>query len=168
MSLLVEGGFDRGLWDPSCSPHSQAPCSHLLGSLPCPLCSSHASLPAVPAHQELTASKPLLIPFANHRPHLSLLFMYLLRSPALHTVPEVTLPSPCPSALLCSHLLYFSPYAITIRPFISFSFPFHGNAHSGRAGISSLMFIAAFSLPGNYEVLFAGSLYGSFLPSITE
>lgn len=75
MSLLIEAGFDHCLWDTSCCPHSHAPCSHLPGPLPPSLCSSCARLPAVPEHEVLSASKPLLVPSANHKPHLCLLFL---------------------------------------------------------------------------------------------
>lgn len=123
MSLLIEAGFDRCLWDTSCCPHSHAPCSCLPGPLPPSLCPSCARLPAGPVHGGLSASEPLLVPSANHRPHLCLLFLYLPRSPCLHTVREVALPPPRPSPLLRPHLLYFSLHAITIRPFLVLPLP---------------------------------------------
>ena len=106
MSLLVEAGFDHGLWDPSCSPGSQAPCSHLLSSLPGSLRSSCAALPAVLVHQALSASKPPFVPFTNHRPHLCLLSLHFPRKPSLHTEHKVSLASPRTS--LPSPALFFS------------------------------------------------------------
>ena len=169
MSVLVEAGLDQGLWDPSCSPLFPGSVFAPAGLSP----SLAHSVPAVPAsallkHPRHALPQSLPRPLANHRPHLRPPFLHLLRRPSPHISHLVSLPSPCPSALLRPHRLYFSPKASPWDHPSVFS-PLHENAlWEGRRSICSVHCC----IPITRNLLGAshitGSLSGGHPPRVTE